>query len=121
MPYLDHAATTPMLPEAVDLMAELLGQVGNTSSLHAAGRRARAEQVREIQAGDQQQARHRGEQDVQRRPHRLERLVHQRDDADADLTAFRNRMAADALARARDAAFDRRVRERFGLPIVAFS
>jgi cysteine desulfurase len=41
MPYLDHAATTPMLPEAVDLMAELLGQVGNASSLHAAGRRAR--------------------------------------------------------------------------------
>jgi cysteine desulfurase len=41
MPYLDHAATTPMLPEAVDLMAELLGQVGNASSLHASGRRAR--------------------------------------------------------------------------------
>jgi cysteine desulfurase len=41
MPYLDHAATTPMLPEAVDLMAELLGQVGNASSLHTAGRRAR--------------------------------------------------------------------------------
>jgi cysteine desulfurase len=39
--YLDHAATTPMLPEAVDLMAELLGQVGNASSLHASGRRAR--------------------------------------------------------------------------------
>jgi cysteine desulfurase len=39
--YLDHAATTPMLPEAVDRMAELLGQVGNASSLHAAGRRAR--------------------------------------------------------------------------------
>ncbi|HVV76262.1 MAG TPA: cysteine desulfurase family protein [Mycobacteriales bacterium] len=41
MAYLDHAATTPMLPEAVDRMAELLGQVGNASSLHAAGRRAR--------------------------------------------------------------------------------
>jgi cysteine desulfurase len=39
--YLDHAATTPMLPAAVDLMAELLGQVGNASSLHASGRRAR--------------------------------------------------------------------------------
>src|SRR5579875_1992006 len=41
MAYLDHAATTPMLPEAVDVMASLLGQVGNASSLHATGRRAR--------------------------------------------------------------------------------
>jgi cysteine desulfurase len=41
MAYLDHAATTPMLPEAVERMAELLGQVGNASSLHATGRRAR--------------------------------------------------------------------------------
>jgi cysteine desulfurase len=39
--YLDHAATTPMLPEAVQRMSELLGQVGNASSLHATGRRAR--------------------------------------------------------------------------------
>jgi cysteine desulfurase len=41
MAYLDHASTTPMLPQAVDLMSELLGQVGNASSLHATGRRAR--------------------------------------------------------------------------------
>jgi cysteine desulfurase len=41
MAYLDHAATTPMLPQAVDRMAELLGSVGNASSLHAAGRNAR--------------------------------------------------------------------------------
>ena len=41
MAYLDHAATTPMLPQAVDRMAELLGAVGNASSLHAAGRNAR--------------------------------------------------------------------------------
>jgi cysteine desulfurase len=41
MAYLDHAATTPMLAQAVDLMSELLGQVGNASSLHATGRRAR--------------------------------------------------------------------------------
>src|SRR5215471_17638303 len=39
--YLDHAATTPMLPEAVAAMAEELGQTGNPSSLHNAGRRAR--------------------------------------------------------------------------------
>ncbi len=39
--YLDHAATTPMLPEAAEAMTALLGQVGNPSSLHASGRAAR--------------------------------------------------------------------------------
>src|SRR5580658_9377182 len=39
--YLDHAATTPMLPEAIAAMTEELAQLGNPSSLHAAGRRAR--------------------------------------------------------------------------------
>ncbi|HEY6744420.1 MAG TPA: cysteine desulfurase family protein [Mycobacteriales bacterium] len=41
MHYLDHAATTPMLPEAVDAVAAALRETGNPSSLHAAGRRAR--------------------------------------------------------------------------------
>jgi cysteine desulfurase len=41
MVYVDHAATTPMLPQAAELLASLLGEVGNASSLHAAGRRAR--------------------------------------------------------------------------------
>jgi cysteine desulfurase len=39
--YLDHAATTPMLPEALAAMTDELGQLGNPSSLHNAGRRAR--------------------------------------------------------------------------------
>jgi cysteine desulfurase len=39
--YLDHAATTPMRPEAIAAMTEELGRLGNPSSLHAAGRRAR--------------------------------------------------------------------------------
>jgi cysteine desulfurase len=39
--YLDHAATTPMLPEAVEAMAAQLSVVGNPSSLHASGRAAR--------------------------------------------------------------------------------
>src|ERR1700688_713016 len=39
--YLDHAATTPMRPEAIAAMTEELAQLGNPSSLHAAGRRAR--------------------------------------------------------------------------------
>ncbi|MGY1630509.1 cysteine desulfurase family protein [Geodermatophilus sp. SYSU D01186] len=49
MTYLDHAATTPMLPEVLAAMTEQLGRVGNASSLHASGRAARrsAEQARE--------------------------------------------------------------------------
>src|SRR3954454_7193668 len=41
MTYLDHAATTPMLPEALDAYVAAAGEVGNPSSLHAAGRGAR--------------------------------------------------------------------------------
>src|SRR5215510_6228658 len=39
--YLDHAATTPMMPEALAAMTEELAHTGNASSLHNAGRRAR--------------------------------------------------------------------------------
>src|SRR5579863_6619435 len=39
--YLDHAATAPMLPEAIAALTEELGYLGNPSSLHNAGRRAR--------------------------------------------------------------------------------
>lgn len=39
--YLDHAASTPMYPEAVDAMTAQLTRIGNPSSLHAAGRAAR--------------------------------------------------------------------------------
>jgi len=41
MAYLDHAATTPMLPEAVAALTEHLRVLGNSSSLHGSGRRAR--------------------------------------------------------------------------------
>lgn len=41
MVYLDHAATTPMYPEAIEAMTAAMGPVGNASSLHAAGRAAR--------------------------------------------------------------------------------
>ncbi|MGW2206158.1 cysteine desulfurase family protein [Streptomyces sp. NPDC001774] len=49
MAYLDHAATTPMLPEAIEAMNAQLAVTGNASSLHAAGRRARrvVEEARE--------------------------------------------------------------------------
>jgi len=52
MTYLDHAATTPMLPEAVAAMTEALSTVGNASSLHSSGRRARrvVEESREVVA-----------------------------------------------------------------------
>src|SRR5690349_22958873 len=50
MPYLDHAATTPILPEAIDAMSEAMVDVGNASSLHGSGRRARrrVEEAREL-------------------------------------------------------------------------
>ena len=48
--YLDHAATTPMFPEAIQTMAEELAVTGNASSLHASGRVARrtVEESREL-------------------------------------------------------------------------
>ncbi|MBO3103858.1 cysteine desulfurase family protein [Cellulomonas fengjieae] len=47
--YLDHAATTPMVPEAARVLAEQLARTGNPSSLHASGRAARrtVEEARE--------------------------------------------------------------------------
>lgn len=47
--YLDHAATTPMRPAAVAAYAEAASSVGNASSLHGSGRRARrrVEEARE--------------------------------------------------------------------------
>ncbi|HEU4999934.1 MAG TPA: aminotransferase class V-fold PLP-dependent enzyme, partial [Lapillicoccus sp.] len=47
--YLDHAASTPMVSEAVEAMTRCLGTVGNPSSLHSAGRAARrlVEEARE--------------------------------------------------------------------------
>lgn len=49
MTYLDHAATTPMLPEALEAYVAAAGGVGNASSLHAQGRQARrrVEEARE--------------------------------------------------------------------------
>jgi cysteine desulfurase len=41
MSYLDHAATTPMLPEALDAYVATARELGNASSLHAPGRNAR--------------------------------------------------------------------------------
>ena len=40
--YLDHNATAPMQPEALDALLAAAGWVGNPSSVHAAGRAARA-------------------------------------------------------------------------------
>ncbi len=41
MTYLDHAATTPVLPEVVDVLVAAMQQSGNASSLHTSGRNAR--------------------------------------------------------------------------------
>jgi len=40
--YLDHNATSPVRPEALDAIVSALGQAANPSSVHADGRRARA-------------------------------------------------------------------------------
>ena len=49
MAYLDHAATTPLLPAAAAALTSALSLVGNASSLHTSGRRARraVEEARE--------------------------------------------------------------------------
>lgn len=39
--YVDHAATTPMYPEVIDVMTAELSRLGNASSLHGSGRAAR--------------------------------------------------------------------------------
>ncbi|CQD10154.1 aminotransferase [Mycobacterium lentiflavum] len=50
MVYLDHAATTPMHPAAIEAMTAVFGTVGNASSLHTSGRtaRRRIEESREL-------------------------------------------------------------------------
>lgn len=52
--YLDHAATTPMLPAAIEAMNAAFGSAGNASSLHGSGRaaRRRLEEARESIAAD---------------------------------------------------------------------
>ena len=54
MVYLDHAATTPVLPAVVSAMTQALTSTGNASSLHSAGRaaRRRVEEARESIAAD---------------------------------------------------------------------
>jgi cysteine desulfurase len=39
--YLDHAATSPIHPEVIEVVAAAMASLGNPSSLHAAGRQAR--------------------------------------------------------------------------------
>lgn len=52
--YLDHAASTPLVPEAREAWLEAAERVGNPSSLHTSGRLARrvVEEARESVAGD---------------------------------------------------------------------
>jgi cysteine desulfurase len=54
MAYLDHAATTPVLPAVISVMTAALTGTGNASSLHSAGRsaRRRVEESRESIAAD---------------------------------------------------------------------
>ena len=71
--YLDHNATARVRPEAIAAITSVLTHVGNPSSIHAAGRTARAvmEQAREdIGALDRRAGVHR---DLHQRRHRGQR------------------------------------------------
>ena len=70
MVYLDHAATTPMLPEAIEALTAALAVVGNPSSIHSAGQQAEAAArgVARADRGDARRRRHRG--DLHRQRHR---------------------------------------------------
>lgn len=48
--YLDNAATTPMLPEAIDAYANAMREVGNPASIHSQGQSAKRmlEEAREV-------------------------------------------------------------------------
>jgi cysteine desulfurase len=48
--YLDHAATTPMLPEAIEAYTDAMRQVGNPASIHSQGQSAKRmlEEAREV-------------------------------------------------------------------------
>lgn len=50
--YLDHAATTPVRPQAIEVFLQNLGLIGNPSSVHGAGQKARqaVEEARELLA-----------------------------------------------------------------------
>ena len=50
--YLDHAATTPMNPAAIEAMSNAMAIIGNPSSLHADGRAVRkyVEDARDVLA-----------------------------------------------------------------------
>lgn len=51
--YLDHAATTPMLPDAIRAYTEAMSVVGNPASIHSQGQNAKRmlEEAREVVAG----------------------------------------------------------------------
>ena len=51
--YLDHAATTPMLPAAIEAYVDAMSVVGNPASIHSQGQNAKRmlEEAREIVAG----------------------------------------------------------------------
>ena len=70
MAYLDHAATTPMLAEALEAYVAAAREVGNASSLHAAGRRARRRGRGVARAGRRGARRPPVRGDLHRRRHR---------------------------------------------------
>jgi hypothetical protein len=113
---LTDARTSGLLDARFDVLidrasAELDAARTSASGLRGTARQALIERLEALDAELLQQA-HTLLDDEAR-----DRLIRE---ADEDLAPFRGGMSADALARARTAAIDRLVRERYKLPLVAY-
>jgi hypothetical protein len=94
------------------MAAELDASRATAGGVRGEARKALLDRLAGLDAALLQQARRTLDEDARTRFER---------DADADLAPFRAGMTSAAFARAREAALDRLVRERFGLPTVSFT
>jgi hypothetical protein len=114
---LTSARATGMLGAEFDALidrmaAELDASRATAGGVRGEARKALLDRLAGLDAALLQQARRALDEDARTRFER---------DADADLAPFRAGMTSEAFARAREAALDRLVRERFGLPTVSFT
>jgi hypothetical protein len=113
---LTSARVTGMLGAEFDALidrmaAELDGSRATAGGVRGEARQALLDRLAGLDAALLQQARRALDEDARTRFER---------DAEADLAPFRAGMTSEAFARAREAAVDRLVRARFGLPTVFF-
>src|SRR5262249_49563686 len=91
--------------------AELDAARAKSGGLRGAARSALVERLTDLDAEILGEARALLDEDLLRAMQR---------EAEAELAPFRNAMKSEAYSHARDAAVDRLVRTRFGLPVVAY-